>query len=114
MKKSKTIPSSYEREKEMQKLRVRKFRENQSREKKMLENEERNKRMRKLRAKKSAEEKKLEDKKAKERMRKLREDRKKLCEPSDSSSESSLLEDQDIVRKLNLSKLSMLWSKSKY
>ena len=101
LKKNETIPSSYEREKEMQKLRVRKFRENQSQEKKMLEKEERNKRMRKLREKQSAEEKKLEDKKAKERMRKLREDRKKLCEPSDSSSESSLPEDQDIVRKLN-------------
>ena len=96
-----TVLNKYQRDKMKQKLRMRKFRENQSQEEKILEKERRNGRMRKLREEQSPAEKKIENEKVKESMRKLRDKKKRLRDNVYSSSTTSLLENEDIVSKLN-------------
>ena len=89
----------YKNKREIQKLKMRKLRENKTKEEKKQRQVERNRRIRKLREKRTPEEKMVEKQKAKERMRKLRKER--LLNILESSIESLLSEDQDIVCKLN-------------
>ena len=91
----------YKREREMQKLYMRKRRENLTKEEKSIEKEERNDRMKKLRENKTLEERKIENEKAKLRMKTLRQNRKNSVHGLESSSESSLSASPDIVSKLN-------------